>query len=59
MNEQLEQMLLNLDKEELLDIMYQALDMMESYNGHSKTYCIMCALGYAKNDDGEFVKKIN
>lgn len=50
------QMLLDLDKDELIGVMYHALDLMEQYNGRSKQYCIMRALGYEQTDDGKFVK---
>jgi len=47
-------------KEELRDIMYEALDLMQQYNGRSRIWCIVVALGgtASDNDDGSFTYSI-
>lgn len=48
-------------KEELIDIMYDALDLMQQYNGRSRFHCIAVACGYeaveSENDDGTYTYK--
>jgi hypothetical protein len=39
--------------EDKIQILFGALDYMESYNGRTQSYCICLAMGY-KNDTGEF-----
>lgn len=43
--------LMKLDKETLLDIMEEALDAMQAYNGRSPTYCIVSAIPNAKIEE--------
>jgi len=47
--------LLELDKAVVLEIMGEALDMMQSYNGRSQTFCIISSIPGAtvtETDDG-------
>ena len=37
--------LMALTKHELIDIMYEALNLMNEYNGRSQMYCICLAMG--------------
>jgi len=52
MNEQLYDRLLELPKQALLNVMLEALDEMQSYNGQSKTSAIMKAIGGVQSEDG-------
>ncbi len=51
--------LMTLEKDVLIDIMAEALDFMQGYNGRTKTYCIMEAMGaeIIENDDGSITYK--
>lgn len=44
MSEWLYEYLMKLSQEQVVEIMYDALDNMEAYNGRSKTYCIVTAI---------------
>lgn len=50
MSEKVFKLLEKFTKNELIDLMYSALDEMQSYNGRTKLFCIMTALG-AKLDE--------
>lgn len=49
--EQLEARLLQETKQDMLDIMVEAVDIMQGYNGRSITHCIVEALGGSPRDD--------
>lgn len=56
MDERLYELLLKLPRRNLVHIMWEALDLMQQYNGRSKMYCIAMAIG-AKEDskqDGKY-----
>jgi len=47
--------LLKLPKEEIIQIMADAIDLMQAYNGRTMTYCIMSSIEGAEvieDDDG-------
>lgn len=50
----LEDVLLSKTKAKLIEVLYEALDLMNQYNGRSHMYCIAVALGYeaVENEDG-------
>lgn len=52
MNEKLYNFLLDLPKENLVHLMWAALDEMQSYNGKSRTKCILMAMGAEERDNG-------
>lgn len=43
--------LLELPQQVMLDVMLEALDLMQAYNGRSITYCICDAMGGTLRDD--------
>ncbi|MCK5018345.1 MAG: hypothetical protein KAS32_14905 [Candidatus Peribacteraceae bacterium] len=55
--EKLEQRLLKETKADMLEIMIEAIDSMQAYNGRSITWCIIDALGGSprEDDDGNIV----
>jgi hypothetical protein len=54
MNENLYDLLLKLPKKNLINLMWNALDEMKTYNGRNKTYCICEALGCKEEEkDGK------
>jgi hypothetical protein len=51
----------NLTKDKKIEILYEAIDIMQQYNGRSRFTCIALALGY-ENYEGEsdtFIKEKN
>jgi len=53
MNENLRKLLMRLPKENLINLMMCSLDVMQGYNGHSRTEAILMALG-AEQKDGKW-----
>jgi len=52
MNEKLYDILLSLPKQALLNVMIEALEEMQSYNGQSTTSAVMRAIGGEESEDG-------
>lgn len=54
MNDNLYELLLKLPKKNLINILWNALDEMQGYNGNTKTYCICKSLGFKEEEkDGK------
>jgi hypothetical protein len=51
MDEKLYELLMKLPKANLINLMYGALDEMQSYNGRSRFACIMLAMGHAVDEE--------
>lgn len=51
----------SLTKDKRIEVLLEALDNMQSYNGRSKTLCIALAMGYDnyEGDNKSFFKVIN
>ena len=49
MDERLNEKILKLPKQHIINLMWDALDIMQSYNGRTKQTCILEAMG-AKSD---------
>jgi hypothetical protein len=56
----LDKFLLSFNKSIIYNIMLEALDIMQAYNGRSITYCICEAIGAetAEHDDGTYSWKL-
>lgn len=54
MSETLHELLMKLPKETLIGVMMNSLDIMQSWNGQSRTNAIMCAIGADETDDGKW-----
>lgn len=56
MDDKIYDILMKLNREQLVAVMWNALDQMNQYNGRSKTYCIAVALGLEPEEDenGEY-----
>lgn len=46
MQDSVYEVLMKLPKKNLINTLWAALDIMQGYNGHSRTYCILDALGF-------------
>lgn len=53
MDEKLYQLLLKLPKENIVNLMWEALDEMQSYNGRSRQTCIMLAMDATEVGEGK------
>ncbi len=53
MDEKLYELLLKLPRKTLIDILWESLDLMQSYNGRSKTYCITMSMGVKEDPKKE------
>jgi hypothetical protein len=53
--EEISKKFFNLTKNKQIDILYEALDYMQQYNGRTRFECISLAMGY-ENDGGENTK---
>ncbi len=53
MTDNLYAFLLKLPKENLIHTMWEALDLMQQYNGRSRVFCIATALGAKENPEKE------
>ena len=42
-----------LSKDNKIEILNEAIDNMQMYNGRSKFFCIALAMGYKSTDEGE------
>jgi len=51
LNEKLFNFLMKLPKRNLINLMSYSLDLMQHYNGRTKTYCIATALGCKQVDE--------
>lgn len=59
MDDKLYEILLKLPKENLINLMYNALDEMQSYNGRSINHCICTAMGCEQQEkDGRTYWKV-
>ena len=47
-------LLMKLPRANLINLFWEALDEMQSYNGHSKLHCIMSALGAEEIEEGKW-----
>lgn len=54
MNEEIYQLLLKLPKQNIINVMWEALDHMQAYNGRSRMYCILEAIGYEQVNDNKW-----
>jgi hypothetical protein len=52
MDDKLYEILLKIPRKNLIHIMVEALDLMEQFNGRTKTYCICEAMGLEEKEDG-------
>lgn len=53
MNDKLYEILLKLPKKNLINLMWEALDNMQEYNGRSRTQCIVMAAGGTVDEEGK------
>ena len=53
MDDKLYDLLMKLPKKNLINVVWSALDSMQSYNGRSRTFCVMDSLGVQPNNDME------
>jgi len=51
MSDKLYELLLKLPKKNLVNLLWESLDEMQSYNGNTKTYCICKALGFKEKEE--------
>ncbi len=51
MNEKLYELLMKMPKKNLINIMWDALDVMQAYNGRTKMFCIMESIGAVAHED--------
>lgn len=59
MHDQLYELLLKLPKENIINLMYSALDEMQMYNGRTITQCICTSLGCEEEEkDGKSYWKL-
>ena len=54
MVEKLNDLISKLPKQNIINLMWEALDIMESYNGRSKTNCILRAMNAMEFDEGKY-----
>jgi len=54
MNDNLYELLLKLPKRNLVNIMWEALDEMQAFNGRTRTFCIMSAIGAKNTEEGKY-----
>ncbi len=45
MSERLHEFLMKMPRANLIGLLYNSLDVMQGYNGHSRWFCIQAALG--------------
>ena len=53
MTEKLNEMVIRLPKQNLANLMWSALDAMQLYNGRSKEFCILTAMGAIAEEKGD------
>ena len=58
MDEKLYQRIKQLPKENIINLMWGALDIMQGYNGRSRTQCIATALGGEVSGDGSTISLV-
>ena len=51
--ERLYEVLMKLPRKNLIHLMFDALDEMQTYNGRTKMCCICYAMGCKESDDGK------
>lgn len=56
MKKTIEDELEKFNKGTIISIMYDALDLMQQYNGRSAFYCIATAMGYDVDENGKVTK---
>ena len=56
MNNVLYEFLLKLPRKNLINLMWESLDLMQHWNGRSRTYCITLAMGYEFDKDENILK---
>jgi hypothetical protein len=53
MDDRLHEMLMRLPRKNLVNLMWDALDHMQAYNGRTPTQCIVMAIGGEVDDEGK------
>jgi len=48
------EILLKLPKKNIINVLYEALEEMQQYNGRTVTHCIMTAMGVEEYEDGKW-----
>ncbi len=54
MDDKIYDLLLKLPKKNLINLMWDALDEMQAYNGRSRQYCILSVIGAEEVNDGKW-----